>query len=357
VKNYTYHFEIQSIVAQFMAALDDIIVKRYDKERTPSEEIKVRFLYSPKQRILQDLTDKAQNLQLPVVAVSLGSITRDSGRVYNKLLGSDYRDDRLFGKANHMPQPLPIDLTVNVDIIAKYTEDIDQITTNFVPYCDPYFVISWRIPEMNDYEIRSIVNWSGTMNITYPTDVGANTNWRVTGSTNFTIKGWLFKATSTTPLIFNITQTMYDLQQKYTTYDVQRIRGRPQPYACLPNTLKHNSESRDITLYGDMFREVTAVYLSGAPVAQSSLSFAPFLSSHNLSAEFSPFTAMPLNSTMYTVNSENRMTVTIPLSVDVGHIDFIIVNPAGYSTLVYNANLHNSEYTSPVPVVRGLHIF
>jgi len=340
-----------------MAALDDIIVKRYDKERVPSEEIKVRFVYSPKQRILHDLTDKAQNLQLPVVAVSLGSVTRDAGRVYNKLVGSDYRDDNLIGKSIHIPQPLPIDLAVNVDIIAKYTEDIDQITTNFVPYCDPYFVISWRIPEMDDYEIRSIVNWSGTMNITYPNDVGANTNWRVTGSTNFTIKGWLFKAASTAPLIFNITQTMYDLQQRYTTYDRGTVHGRPQPFSCLPTTLKQNSSSRDITLYGDMFKNVTAVYLSGAPVALSSQTFAPFLSSRNLSAEFSPFTAMPLSSSMYTVNAENRMTITIPSNVSVGYIDFIVVNPAGYSTLVYNANIHNVEYTSPIPAVSGLYIF
>ena len=44
MKNYTYHFEVESVVAQFMAALDDIIIKRYKNDRTVDNSLKVRFV-------------------------------------------------------------------------------------------------------------------------------------------------------------------------------------------------------------------------------------------------------------------------------------------------------------------------
>ena len=65
--------------------------------------------------------------------------------------------------ANKLQQPVPIDLTINMTILTRYQEDYDQIVTNFVPYFDPYIVVSWRTPSMPDYEIRSQVVWSGTL--------------------------------------------------------------------------------------------------------------------------------------------------------------------------------------------------
>ena len=44
----------------------------------------------------------------------------------------------------------------------------------------------------NTQEIRSEVEWSGTMNLTYPEELQPTTSYRVSADTNFTIKGWLF---------------------------------------------------------------------------------------------------------------------------------------------------------------------
>ena len=73
---------------------------------------------------------------------------------------------------------------------------MDQILTNFIPYTDPYIVISWQNPDRNltvAQEIRSPVEWSGNINITYPTELAANNPYRVTADTTFVIKGWMFK--------------------------------------------------------------------------------------------------------------------------------------------------------------------
>ncbi len=39
--------------------------------------IEVRYVFAPKQRVMYDIINKAQNITLPVVAVNLTSITRD----------------------------------------------------------------------------------------------------------------------------------------------------------------------------------------------------------------------------------------------------------------------------------------
>jgi hypothetical protein len=182
----------------FASAMDDVIVKRYNKYKEPQDSIRCRFVYAPKQRVLADLLDKAQNIQLPVIALTNGGIARDPNRVFNKIQGS-YMSSSDPGKISKLQQPVPIDLTINMTILTRFQEDYDQIVTNFVPYFDPYIIISWRTPSMPDYEIRSQVVWSGNITATYPYDINATQVARVEGNTSFTFKGWLFKASPDGP--------------------------------------------------------------------------------------------------------------------------------------------------------------
>lgn len=193
------------MITMFASAMDDIVVKRYNRYREPQDSIRCRFVYAPKQRVLADLLDKAQNIQLPVVALTNGGITRDPNRVFNKIQGS-YLGSADPTRSGRLQQPVPIDLAINMTILTRFQEDFDQIVTNFVPYFDPYIIISWRTPSMPDHEIRSQVVWSGNVAATYPYDINSTNVARVEGTTSFTFKGWLFKARPSTDdgIIFNI---------------------------------------------------------------------------------------------------------------------------------------------------------
>lgn len=228
------------MVTMFASAMDDIVVKRYNKFREPQDSIRCRFVYAPKQRVLADLLDKAQNLQLPVIALTNGGISRDPNRVFNKIQGSYMTSsDPTF--ANKLQQPVPIDLTINMTILTRFQEDYDQIVTNFIPYFDPYIIVSWRTPSMPDYEIRSQVVWSGSVNATYPYDINSTTVARVQGETSFTFKGWLFKAAPSSPesTIFTINSNFstesglnsmlsLDALDELTTKRIT-LSGQPQP--------------------------------------------------------------------------------------------------------------------------------
>ena len=83
-----------------------------------------------------------------------------------------------------------------MSILARYQSDMDQILTNFVPFNNPYIILSWTIPkEFNlpyTQEIRSEVLWNGTINMSYPTDINGNQKAQIIADTGFTIKGFLF---------------------------------------------------------------------------------------------------------------------------------------------------------------------
>ena len=198
---YTYDFEVQTMSTALMNAFSDIIIKRFDVNKNFRDQIKTRIVYAPKQRILNDLLNKDQNLQLPVVSVNIGGIARDESRVFNKILGT-YHTPANSSASVHERGVLPIDVTYNVSIMTRYQQDMDQILSHFLPYINPYFVISWRTPKRPDHEIRSKVLWNGSVNVQYPVDLAATQVARVVADLTFTFKGWLFQNTETTENIY-----------------------------------------------------------------------------------------------------------------------------------------------------------
>jgi hypothetical protein len=205
VKNQTFHWEIKDLLTQFIAAFDDIIIKRYDKNRVAANDIHVRYVYSPKQRVMYDIVNKAQNITIPVVSVSINGIQRDENRVFNKIDGYYYSrglDDKTQQPTSiNYKSPVPVNIGISMSILTKFQSDMDQILSNFIPYNNPYIILSWKLPESvvpggftTPQEIRSEVLWDGSVRLSYPTDINASEKYKVIADTSFTIKGWLFPA-------------------------------------------------------------------------------------------------------------------------------------------------------------------
>lgn len=187
MKDRPFYFELQDLLIQFIAAFDDVTIARHDKNRTEKELIKVRYIHAPKQRVLYDIVNKAQNITLPVISINVNSLQRDESRVFNKIMGFD-----------NIGMPVPVNVSVSMNIIAAFQSDLDQIVSNFVPYNNPYVIISWKIPEQFGLgatkEIRSEVLWDGNISYEYPIDLDSMQKTRFIASTSFIIKGWLFPA-------------------------------------------------------------------------------------------------------------------------------------------------------------------
>ena len=49
-----FHWEIKDLLIQFIAAFDEVVIGRYDKNRSEKSTINVRYVYAPKEKVLFD---------------------------------------------------------------------------------------------------------------------------------------------------------------------------------------------------------------------------------------------------------------------------------------------------------------
>jgi hypothetical protein len=200
VKQYSYYFEVKDLILQFLAAFDNVVIKRYDKNRNPLTTQQVRYVYAPKQRVLFDLVNPAQNVTLPCISITINSISRDNNRVFNKNAGfyahGTPTERAPGGQSFYYKAPVPVNIDISMSIIARYQSDMDQILSNFVPFNNPYIILSWTVPKNFNLpytqEIRTEVAWSGNINLEYPTDINGQQKAQIIANTGFTIKGFLF---------------------------------------------------------------------------------------------------------------------------------------------------------------------
>jgi len=370
LKNYTYNFEIKDLLTQFIAAFDDTVIKRYNKDKQAEQEIAVRYVLAPKQRIMHDIVNKAQNMKLPVVTVDLTSVAYDTERVFNKL---DNFDNYGEGTASAINTPVPVNLTVNMSILCRYMSDMDQIISNFVPYTNPYIVLAWREPvdqsllsagevPFNPIEIRSEVLWSQTINMNTPKDISYSDKFRIVADTSFTIKGWMFrnKNDRTNPIYFidtnfintdksysfapAITALDYDSFFNGLTADavVETISlsgypftdsvfynasGFPMPIDS-PVTITTQAKQLNkgtFTLIGQNYNETEFVLLSSTSALTDTLTSVDTKYTGTVDGYL-----LPLSS--YTVQSDTVMNINLSNLNTAGTFQVVVKNPAGWTS-------------------------
>lgn len=364
MKKRTFAWEIRTLIAQFADAFNDIIINRYNIDQEIQDRIHVTYRYAPKQRVMTDLINKDQHFRLPIVAISISSIRRDVDRVFNKIDGSYYNLTPAASGVDHLLQPVPVKIGINLSILTRYQADMDQIITNWAPYCDPYIAICWTVPELG-HEIRNIVHWDGNIRLNYPTDLNNTQPWRVIADTTFDIDGWLFKypanqvgkiytiettftAVSDISDNFNYMQLFEDIP--YST-DWFEISARPQLEMALPYKVAVSASNYGVTIYGDMFQYLSGVYLSASPgvYLDSDLSFFNFYSANDkLSAANPGFSGVEIST--WNRMSNNAFSFYVPSAVAAGFIDVIARNEAGYGKLTVDSRRTTlNPYPSTLP--------
>jgi len=275
LKKYTYNFEVKDLLTQFVAAFDDTVIKRYNKEREAEQEIAVRYVMAPKQRIMYDIVNKAQNLKLPVVSIDLASISYDTDRVFNKLDGFDNYGEETASAIN---TPVPVNLEVNMSILCRYMSDMDQILANFIPYTNPYIVLAWREPvdqallsagevPFDPIEIRSEVLWSQNISMNTPKDTTYSEKFRIVADTSFTIKGWMFRnKNETSNPIYFIDTNFIDASKGYNFAPALTAID----YDSFSASLSEDTNVETISLSGYPFTDSVFYNASGSPIPVNS---------------------------------------------------------------------------------------
>jgi hypothetical protein len=302
-----------------------------------------------------------------MVAVTIGGISRNSNRSFNKIEGFTYPGTRTpntnTATSPRIPSPVPIDITINMSIIASYQTDIDQIISNFAAYANPYITITWEVPDdvglPASMPINSKVEWSGNINLEYNSDINYSNRSVITADTTFTVEGWLFKE-AVDPLdnIFKITRNFYSNQNlsagNFITYDDYFTLSGADPVfdsvtlSAMPeitNVYYSISSANDsinldnkgeyilqpsiydgsIILYGKRFDDLEYVLLSSYETIYNPLTTLTGF-------EYFPDvngSVLPLSS--YRVITDNVIEIILP-AISAGSFDIITTTAAGWST-------------------------
>jgi len=346
---YNYNFEIRTLLTHFAAAFDGVKIKRFDGKKYSKEIVKVPFVYAPKSHIVSDLLGPTDTVRLPIMAVEIKGQGRDNSRVKNKIEDIKYRNND--GTYVNL-KVVPWNIQVQLNILTKFQEDMDQIIQNFAVNTDPYIIVSWQEPK-SGREIRTEILWDGNVAYDYPgKNQGAkDPPFRVTATTSFTIKGYVFKTEveNSTPICFIETDYVftdkfycnYDNLTKYTsgnTTETYAITGRPVLRYVSPYYIVEG-QSPTIKLQGYSFGDVNGVFLSGSDPAMYPMStFQPF-------SALDSFNAFPVSEFS---KNDNTITFTLPPPSANGFVDIIAVNTCGYGLLTEDANRCN-RVENPYP--------
>jgi len=378
MKNRAFHFEIKNLLTQFVAAFDDTVISRFDKNRNAKSNIDVRYVFAPKQRVMYDIVNKAQNITLPVVAINLDSISRDESRVFNKLNAAliPATESEYSKSSSKFLMPVPVNLEVSMSILARYMQDVDQIISNFVPYNNPYIILTWKVPEeygaSYDQEIRSEVLWSGSLNYSTPTDTTFSEKFRITVDTSFTIKGWLFpEEKDNVGNIYKIDNNFIavDLQNRIFSPLDQQISNKTyteQGYGALSgyDSTVPTNYSETITVSG--IPEFTNIFYTTSGVFEQLRSTTNVISSQTnnfllygkaldysnslyisankldfftdyqqiTSAKLDTISAYKLDDSLYNIATDNLVSISLPTSTlsGSGKFTFVTANEAGWAS-------------------------
>jgi hypothetical protein len=355
VEKQPFYFELEDQLKMFINAINGCIVNRYDRNRNTVSQVAVRYVYAPKQRALHDLVNKAQHITLPVVAFWVGGMQRDNSRVFNNLEGYDLT---IGAVPHHTPQPVPVNIQINLSVLAKYQTDIDQIISNLTAYFDPYIMISWERFGKQFQEIRNKVIWSGSHQLGYPIDINENQPTRITLDTSFTLEGWIFKfddqpaglvrtiemsftalSSISNDIDFLVSQ-MGGAHTEFLSISGMPILRSAYPYAVLTDT------EYSIDVYGTFLRGISAAYLSSGTVypTSSSTLVDEFSAIQTLSADNPPFYGIPVE---FEVLNDSNITITVPPALSAGTFDIIFLNKVGYGKLTDDTS---SPYASGISV-------
>jgi hypothetical protein len=281
-------------------------------------------------------------------------VARDNSRVFNKNNGFDIPynnplDPSALSKI--IRQPIPINITVNMSIMTKYQEHMDQILTNFIPYCDPYVIISWKLPQYgnitNPQEIRTEVLWSGAVNITHPNELQGTQPFRSTADTSFIIKGWFFKKMD------EIVKKIYVINEEFFTSRITNnnsileklesetisISAKPFVHNAFPRTIHYYEDLAEVSnlnidLLGKYFFKPLNVYVipSHSQMLSGIERFDLFSSNQKLSGLYTPFSGIKISN--FNLIDDRHLKFNLPYPpLSSGYLNVIVQNEAGYGKI------------------------
>jgi hypothetical protein len=144
---YFYHQHIRRAVTVFGSLFNNISIAKRDGNGNITQSIKVPLSYGPTQKFLArikaeaNLTDPRLAIKLPRMSFEITSISYDSSTQLQKRLTRCLPQTEANSKSNVF-QPTKYNLSFELSILAKHTDDALQILEQIIPFFQPDYTVT-----------------------------------------------------------------------------------------------------------------------------------------------------------------------------------------------------------------------
>jgi hypothetical protein len=199
----TYNRIIRKLVVGFGNLFDNITLLRYNPDNTEAERFVVPIAYAAKELYVMRLEgdynlDKKVQMTLPRMSFEMTGLSYDASRKQNTNFKS-FAQTSSGVKSQY--NPVPYDFDFSLYIYVRNVEDGTQIIEHILPFFTPDYTIKLNlVPEMGVVKEIPIVLKDTQYDVTYEGPRESDPRM-IIWTLNFTVKGFIFGATSTAGLI------------------------------------------------------------------------------------------------------------------------------------------------------------
>lgn len=157
-----YHGTIRKVVVGFASLFNNIHLHRNDESGTEIERIRVPIAYGPQQKFIRRLERMGSDFDqqkvrletyLPRMSFEINSLQYDSARKLNSIQQTVAYDPSDPAKLKRRFERVPYNMTMNLGIMTKGTEDCLQIIEQILPYFTPEYVFTIKAIDGMDTDV------------------------------------------------------------------------------------------------------------------------------------------------------------------------------------------------------------
>lgn len=207
-----YNRVIRKLVVGFGNLFNDIKLVRYNPDLSEAERFLIPIAYATKERYVMRLEDdlnldKKVQVALPRFSYEMTGMNYDSTRKQNtNIKNFAQTSSGVLGQYN----PVPYDFDFSLYLYVRNIEDATQVLEYVLPYFTPDYTIKLNlIPEMGIVKEVPIIFKDAAHEIIYEGDRDQETRM-VIWTLRFTVKGFIFGASSTAKVIKTAITNIYN---------------------------------------------------------------------------------------------------------------------------------------------------
>ena len=207
-----YNRTIRKFVVGFGNLFNDITLVRYNPDLSESERFLIPIAYATKEsyvmRLEEDLAlDKKVQMTLPRLSFEMSGLSYDVSRKQNTNIKNVASTS---GGIKAQYNPVPYNFDFNLYLYVRNIEDGTQVLEHIIPYFTPDYTIKLNlVPEMGIIKEVPVILNSCTSDITYEGNREKDPRM-IIWTLNFTVKGYIFGASTSTNLITHSITSIYN---------------------------------------------------------------------------------------------------------------------------------------------------